>query len=177
MWSLLSNGRTYWPHVASLSTIWQLKKWCRFWHSWRLSYLCAAALAFSDITLLPARCEDGIDNAVVLKTKPGHQLPLFGVLNASRRMHKVVVSVRVTAFDNWCQQLPSLWRVMQLSARALLRLLLRLPYQALFQKTAAFKFLSSSSVDSHRRRTYPVEAIRESTEKSLLLVGWRPTKP
>ena len=56
---------------------------------------------------LPARCEDGIDNTVVLKTKPGQQLPLFGVLNASRRMNKVVVSVRVTAFDNWCQQLPS----------------------------------------------------------------------
>ena len=35
-----------------------------------------------------------------LRTRPGHQLPLLGVLNASCRRHKVVVSVGVAAFDD-----------------------------------------------------------------------------
>ena len=43
-------------------------------------------------------------------------------------------------------------------------------------KIAACDFLSSSSIDSIRRRTYTVESILAWTDRSLLLLEWHPTK-
>ena len=37
--------------------------------------------------------------------------------------------------------------------------------------------LSSSSFDSHKSRTYPVESSLASADRSLSLVEWHPTKP
>ena len=44
-------------------------------------------------------------------------------------------------------------------------------------KIAACEPLSSSSIDSHRSRTYPVESSLAWADRSLPLVEWHPTKP
>ena len=44
-------------------------------------------------------------------------------------------------------------------------------------KIAACVFLSSSPLDSHRRRTYPVESILAWPDRSSLLLERHPTKP
>ena len=43
-------------------------------------------------------------------------------------------------------------------------------------KIAACEFLSSSTLDSHRSRTYPLETILAWTDRLLLLLEWHPTK-
>ena len=49
-----------------------------------------------------------------------------------------------------------------------------LPYVT--SKTAACPSSSSSSFDSHKRRTQPVESILAWTDRSLLLLEWHPAK-
>ena len=127
---------------------------------------------------LPVRGGDGIHNTAVFENLIWSPVALLCVSNTFCRRHNAVtIVIRIGTFNGQCNRFQVIIKRVSCSLSRICDCSFCLFYQISLQKIAACVFSSSSSLDSHKRRTYPVESILAWTDRSLLLLEWRPIKP